>query len=184
MPGHLEPAVAEGPQRLVVAFRACPLGVVELSSSARVPEAKEGLLLDSVVEEVVARQALGHDDLGLARAPRDRCLARIACERVRRLELFWVIADLTGDPGGETVTEAGKAQLDLALGESLAHVGVLHGLVASGAWAAEEQLAHALLPGSTLVAGEQELEEASAPRVDEVLECAGGLEGGVGSLLG
>jgi len=51
-----------------------------------------------------------------------------------------VIADLTGDPGGETVTEAGRAQLDLAARGRLPHVGVLHGLVASGAWAAQEQL--------------------------------------------
>jgi len=176
VPEHLEPAVSKGPQRRVVAFVACPLGVVELASPARVPEAGQGPLLDSVVEEVVARQALGHDDLGLARAPRDRRLAGVACERVRRLERFGVIADLTGDPGGETVTEAGKGQVDLAARERLPHVGVLHGLVASGVWAAQEQLAHALLPDSTLVAEEQELRgsqcDGGGLRPHEVVPCA------------
>jgi hypothetical protein len=36
-------------------------------------------------------------------------------QRVRRGELVRMIADLTGDPGGETRTEAGKAQVDLAV---------------------------------------------------------------------
>jgi hypothetical protein len=49
-----------------------------------------------------------HHELGLAGAAYHRGLARVACERVRCIELFGMIANLTGDPGGEAVTRPGK----------------------------------------------------------------------------
>jgi hypothetical protein len=58
---------------------------------------------------------MGDDQVTLAGAEGDRGAPGIALQRVRRAELFDVLADLSGDPGGETATEAGKAQVDLAL---------------------------------------------------------------------
>ena len=67
-----------------------------------------------------------------------------------------MLADLTGDPSGEAVSQAGEAQVDRAARERVPRVGVLDGVVAAGAAAAEQQLAHALFPAAAgLVQGQQ-----------------------------
>lgn len=85
------------------------LRVVELTSPARASERAERLLLDGTAEIAVVREPARDDELGPSRAARDRRLARVALQRARRLERFAMIADLTGDHGGEPVTEARKA---------------------------------------------------------------------------
>src|SRR5205807_6546756 len=121
-------------------------------------EGAEGPLLDGVAQEAVAGQAVGHHEFALARAAGNGRFAGIALERVRCLEAFGVIADLTGDPGGETITEAGKAQVDLAARERLPQV-FLPGLFrSSSAGGAQEDLAHASFPSSPLGADGQELD--------------------------
>ena len=68
-----------------------------------------------------------------------------------------MVADLAGDPGGEAVTEAGKAQVDLAARERLPQL-VLSWLAgASMSRGTEQQLAHAPLPGPALGADDQQL---------------------------
>jgi hypothetical protein len=75
----------------------------------------------------VAGQPPGDAQLALAGASRHRGLAGIALQRVRRLELFGMVADLTGDPGRETVTQARKAEVELAARQRLALVAFLLG---------------------------------------------------------
>src|SRR3990172_8037903 len=119
VPEDLEPAIPERPERRVVPFAPCALRVVELPSPPRAPERAERPLLDGTAEIAVVREPARHDELGLSRAARDRGLARVALQRVRRVELFGMIADLTGDPGGEAIAQARKAQVDLAARKAL-----------------------------------------------------------------
>jgi hypothetical protein len=72
-----------------------------------------------------------------------------------------VLADLSGDPGGETATEAGKAQVDLAARKRWPRL-VLHRLAGS----AEQELAHPFLPGPPLRVDEQQLAGGEPDRVD------------------
>ena len=108
VPQNLQPAVAERSEGGVVGLAAGALGVVEVPGPARAARAAEGPLLDGVGQVAVAGQPGRHHQFGLARAAGDRSFAGITCQRVRRLELFDVVADLAGDPGGEAVTEPGK----------------------------------------------------------------------------
>src|SRR5271157_2462535 len=98
----------------------------------------------------VAGEAGRDDELTLARATGDRRLAGIALEPVGRREHLRMVADLTGHPGGEPITEAGKAQVDLAARELLTlYVGTW---LASAARlrSPQEQFAHSPLPGPAL----------------------------------
>src|SRR5262249_42383752 len=104
VPEHLEPAVAEGPQGRVVILTAGALGVVELPGRCGAAEAGEGPLVHRVGEVAVAGQPVGDDQVALAGAAGDPGAPGIALQRVRRGELLDVLADLTGDPGGETAT--------------------------------------------------------------------------------
>ena len=108
MPQHLQPPVAKGAQSCVMALASSPLGVVELARPGGASKAAECPRLHRVAEETVVGETAGDDELALARAARHRCLARVGLQRVRRLELFGMIADLAGDLGGEAVTEARK----------------------------------------------------------------------------
>ena len=117
VPEDLEPAIAQGPQRCMVPLTPSSLRVVELTGPPRAFERAERPPLHGAPEVPVVREPARHHDLGLARATRHGSLARVALQRVRRVELFGMIADLTGDPGGEAVTEARKAQVDLAAGK-------------------------------------------------------------------
>src|SRR6266536_5779613 len=119
VPQHLQPAVAERSERGMVGLAAGALGVVELPGPAGLSQAAEGPLLDCGGVVAVAGQPAGDHQLALAGAAGDRGLAGVACQRVRRLVLVGMVADLAGDPGGEAVTEAGKAQVDLAARERL-----------------------------------------------------------------
>jgi len=119
MPQDLEPAVAESAKRSVVRLALGAFAVVELPGPTGACEAAEGPALDCVPEEVVVSEAASDHELRLAGSASHRRLAGVALERVRRLELLGVISDLTGDPGGEAVTEARKAQVDLAARKAL-----------------------------------------------------------------
>jgi hypothetical protein len=110
VPEHFEPTVFERAACGVVAFAGRPLLVVELARPGRAAQAAEGPLVDGVAEVAVVGEAAADDELALAGAAGDGRLAGVALERVRRLELVGMVADLAGDPGGEAVTEAGKAQ--------------------------------------------------------------------------
>src|SRR5207249_10351738 len=107
-------------------------------------ERAERPLLDGTGQVAVAGQSGGHHELAPAGAPGDRGLAPVALQRVRRGELRRVIADLTGDPGGETGTEARKAQVDLAVRDRLPR------LVAPRGRQGGQQLAHPPFPGPAL----------------------------------
>src|SRR5215831_18282470 len=121
------------------------LGVVEVLGPGRAAQAGEGPLVHRVGEVAVAGEPVGDDQVALAGAAGDRGAPGIALQRVRRGELLDVLADLTGDPGGETTTEAGKAQVDLAARKRLPRQVLCR--VAGGA---EQELAHAFLPGFAL----------------------------------
>jgi hypothetical protein len=95
MPEHLQPAVAEGPQGGVVALPTGTLGVVELTPPGRAADRAEGPLLDGVGQVAIAGQAVGDHQLALPGAAGDGSLSGIALQRVRRLELLEVAADLT-----------------------------------------------------------------------------------------
>jgi hypothetical protein len=107
-----------------------------------------------VGEVAVAGQPVCDHEVPLAGAAGDRRAPGIALQRVRRGELLDVLADLTGDPGGETATEARKAQVDLAARKRLPRL-VLRSLLAGVG--AEQELAHPFLPGAPLRGGEQQL---------------------------
>src|SRR5712691_8308349 len=157
VPEQLEPAVGEGAQGGVVAFAGGSFGVVELACPAGAAEAAEGPLLDGVAEVAVVGEPAGDDELALAGAPGDRRFAGVALERARRLELLRVVADLAGDPGGEAVTEARKAQVDLAAREALPPFVLARLLCSAAAGGAEQQLAHPPLPGASLAADREQL---------------------------
>ena len=125
------------------------LGFVELSGPGRASEAAERPLLHGVAQEAVMGEPTGDDELALARPARHRRLARIALQGVRRFELLGMVADLGCDPGGETVTEAGKAQVDLAAREALPPL-VLPGLLGSSSSGRTEQAPASLMSGSLL----------------------------------
>ena len=72
-----------------------------------------------------------------------------------------MLAGLSGDPGGETVTEAGKAQVDLAARKRLPRL-VLRQLAGS----AEQKLTHPFLPGPPLRVDEQQLAGGEPDRVN------------------
>ena len=69
-----------------------------------------------------------------------------------------MVADLTGDPGRETVTQARKAEVDLAARHRLAPVAFGLGWqgAAAASGCAQQQPPHAPLPGSALGADEQQ----------------------------
>src|SRR6266508_5636494 len=186
VPQDLEPAVPEGPERGVVALAPGPLGVVELPGPCGLLQAAERPLVHRVGEEPVAGEPARHHQLALAGAAGDRGPAGVALQRVRRGELLRMIADLTGHPGGETVTEARKAQVDLAARERLPHVFLSGLLVPSSSWLAEQELAHSLLPRPPLCPDGEELGDPQADGVcfgphqvapgGEVLGTEGGVE--------
>jgi hypothetical protein len=124
--------------------------------------------VDGVGEVAVTGQPAGDEQLAFAGASGHRGLAGIALQRVRCLELFGMVADLTGDPGRETVTQARKAEVDLAAQQRRAPVtfglGWQDAAAASGC--AQQQLTHAPLPGSTLGADEQQLRDRELDGVD------------------
>src|SRR3970040_1187271 len=156
VPEQPEPAVAERAQSGVVSVPLRPLPVVEGARPGRAPQAAEGPLLDRVGEVAVVGEAAGDDELALPRAPRDGGLAPVALERVRRLELRGMVADLAGDPGGEAITEARKAQVDLAVREAFAQLVRPRRLAATAARRPEQELAHPPLPGPALLADRDE----------------------------
>jgi hypothetical protein len=65
-------------------------------------------------------------------------------------------ADVPGRPGGETVTQAREAQVDLTAGKRLP-LEVLIGLGSSGSGDAEQQLAHPFVPDPSLRSDGQQL---------------------------
>jgi hypothetical protein len=108
VPEYCEPAVGECARRgVVVAVAGGDLGVVEASSPAGALQAAEGRLLDGVAEVAVVGQAAGYDVFAAAAASGDRGAAGIALQGVGCAELLDVFADFAGDPGGETITQAG-----------------------------------------------------------------------------
>ena len=111
VPEDFEPAVAEGAQRPVVGLALPDLGVVELPGPPGAGQAAEGPLVQRVAEVAVVGQPAGDYELALTGLSGDRGASGVACQRVRRGELLGVVADLAGDPGGETVTQAGEAQV-------------------------------------------------------------------------
>ena len=117
MPEDLQPAVAQDAEGGVVALAFRDLAVVGLARPARALQAAEGSLLDRVAQMTVAGEAGRDHQLVLARATGDGGLAGTALEPVGGGEHLGVVADLTGHPGGEAITEAGKAQVDLAASE-------------------------------------------------------------------
>jgi hypothetical protein len=98
----------------VVVLAAGALGVVEVFGPGGAAEAGEGPFVHRVGEVAVAGEPVGDDQVALAGAAGDWGAPGIALQRVQRGELLDVLAGLTGDPGGETATEARKAQVDLA----------------------------------------------------------------------
>src|SRR5262245_22545052 len=120
----------EGPQGRVVALAAGTLGVVELPGPGGAPQAGKRPFVYRVGQIAVAGQPVGDHQVALAGAAGDRGAPGIALQRVRRGELPYVLADLTGDPGGETATEARKAQVDLAARKRIPRLVV--GLVLAG----------------------------------------------------
>jgi len=165
VPEHLEPAVAEGAQGGVVALPLRPLPVVELAGPARGTEAAEGPLLDGVAEVAVVGEPAADDELALARAPRHRRLAAVALERARRLELGRMVADLAGDPGGEAVTEARKAQVDLAAREAFATLCRPRLALTATPRRPEQERAHPPLPDPALLPDREQLGRGQADRV-------------------
>jgi hypothetical protein len=157
VPQDFEPAVAEGAQGGVVGFACGDLGVVELAGPGGAGQAAKGPLLDGFAEVAVVGQAAGDEEFAATGASGDGGAACVALQRVRRGELIPVLADLAGDPGGETITQARHAQVDLAARERLPRVGVLDGVVAAGAGGAEQQFAHAAFPGAPLGVQQQQL---------------------------
>jgi hypothetical protein len=113
-------------------------------------------LLHGVAEVAVAGEAVGDDELALAGTSGHGCFAGVALEPVRRVEVGDG-ADLSGHPGGETITEAGKAQVDLAARDRRPRRVLLGLVVASGSGGAEEELSHAAFPVATLGAEGEEL---------------------------
>ena len=79
-----------------------------------------------------------------------------------------MVADLTGDPGREAVTQARKAEVDFAARHRLAPVAVGLGWqdAAAGSGCAQQQLPHAPLPGSALGTDEQQLGDRELDGVD------------------
>jgi hypothetical protein len=122
-------------------------------------------LLDGIPEVAVVGEAAGDHELALARAARHGRLAGVAVQRARRLELFGMVADLAGDPGGEAVTEARHAQVDLAAREALPPLLLSRLLGASAPRRAEQELAHPSLPGSPLLPDREQLAGGEADRV-------------------
>ena len=106
--------------------------VVELPRPAGSSERAERPLLHRVSQVTVARQSARDDVFALAGAPGDRGLPGVACQCVRGIELLDVVADFPGHPGGETVTQAREAQVDLAAGERLPRLVVLVGRWSGG----------------------------------------------------
>ena len=74
----------------------------------------------------------------------------VTCQCVRGIELLDVLTDFPGHPGGETVTQAREAQVDLAAGERLPRLVVLLVRGPAGSGRAEQQVAHPLLPDPAL----------------------------------
>jgi len=112
VPEDFQPAVPEGTQRVVMGFPGGDLGVVELPGPAACGEAAERPLMHGVTEVVVVREPAGDDEIALAGASGDRGGAGVALQPVRGVELADVLADLTGDPSCEAVSQAGEAQVD------------------------------------------------------------------------
>ena len=119
MPEHFEPAVAQGAERGVVTVVVRDVPVVELPGPAGPSEGAERPLLHGVSQVTVAGQPAGDDVFALPGSPGDRGLPGVACQCVRGIELLDVVTDFSGHPGGETVTQAREAQVDLAAGERL-----------------------------------------------------------------
>src|SRR6185312_16530540 len=189
VPEELQPAVAEGAQGGVVAFAGFDFLVVELSGPAASGQATEGPLVDGGAEVAVMREAAGDDEVALARAAGDRGLAGVALQPVRGVELFDVFADLSGDPSGEDVSQAGEAQVDRPAWEGVPRVGVLDGVVAAGAPPAEQQLGHPLAPAAAGLVQREQLDggqpDAGGLGAHQVV--AGGQRGrgeGVGDAVG
>src|SRR5690606_2088769 len=188
VPEDLQPAVAQGAQRGMVFLAAVTLRVVELSRPAGGAQAGEGPLLYGVGEVAVAGQPGGDDELAFARAAGDRGFAGVALQRVRRVELSDRVADFTGDPGGESISEPWKAEVDLAARHRRPPlVSWLFG--PSSAPVTEQQFAHASLPVAALLAQQQQLGAGQADGVglgaDQVvlgLEVVGGQ--GLGDAVG
>jgi len=116
-----------------------------------------------VGEVAVARDSLRNDQLAFSRAARDRGSAGVALQRVRRGELLEVVAELSGDSAGQTGTESGEAEVDLACRKGVGRVSVVGVRVG---WAAEQQLAHLPLPYPALRGDEQQLGGQQADSVD------------------
>lgn len=113
VPQDLRPAVANCPRRGRMGLYGFDRVVVELPAR-RLWERLQGPLVDGGPDVVVVRHPAGNDEVALARAAGDRGLSGVALQRVRRDALLDVVADFARDPGGgETVIEAGKAQVDL-----------------------------------------------------------------------
>lgn len=123
VPEHFEPPVSQRAQRCVVALSRLDLGVVELSGPGASAQAAERPLMDGGAEVAVVGKAPRNDEVALAGAPGDGRSSCVAPQRVRRRELLDVVSDLARDPGGETITHARHAQVDLAARDGVPRVG-------------------------------------------------------------
>src|SRR5207248_10881371 len=99
-------------------------GVVEVPGPGGAAQAGEGPLVHRVGEVAVAGEPVGDYEVALAGAAGDRGAPGIALQRVRRGELLDVLAGLTGDPGGESATEAREAQVGLPVQKRLPRHGL------------------------------------------------------------
>src|SRR5947209_17285463 len=122
----------------MVWLTSCDLAIEELARPAAAAYAAESPLVHRGAQIVVVGQTAGDDEVVLAGAAGDRGGAGVALQRVRRVELCDVFADFARDPGGETITQARHAQVDLAARERFPRVGVLRGVIAAGAGAAAQ----------------------------------------------
>jgi hypothetical protein len=76
-------------------------------------------------EITVVGEASGDDELVLPGASGDWGAAGVALQPVRGVELVDVLADLTGDPSCEAVSQAGAAQVDVPPGKAFPGSGSL-----------------------------------------------------------
>jgi hypothetical protein len=156
-------------------FAAGSLGVVELPCPARAAQAAERPLLDGVAEPAVAGHAGGDHELALARSPRDGGLAGVALQGVGRGEDLGALTDLAGDPRGEPIGDAGKAQVDVPAPKGrLLSVTLGGAAFAALARRANQQLSHTAFPGPALRIQQKELRRRQPDRVDFGTDQVGG----------
>ena len=165
VPEHLRPAVAERTQRGVVAVAAGGGGVVELAGPARRRPRADVPLVDGVGEVVMAVGAVGDHVRRRAGTAGHGRLAGVALEGVGRGELLDVVTDLGGHPGGETDSETGNAQVDLAARDPLPRGCLRGGSGPARGTGTQQQRLHASPPASALRAEALQLADRAADAV-------------------